>query len=37
VVDPVTGTIRLKPEVRDVDEMTLDVETTKIVRRKKKP
>ena len=35
VVDPVTGTVRLKPEVRDVDEMTLDVETTRIVRRKK--
>jgi von Willebrand factor type A C-terminal domain/von Willebrand factor type A domain len=35
VVDPVAGTVRLKPKVRDVDEMTLDVETTRIVRRKK--
>ena len=35
VVDPVTGTVKLKPEIRDVDEMTLDVETTRIVRRKK--
>ena len=35
VVDPVTGTVKLKPEIRDVDEMTLDVETTRTVRRKK--
>jgi len=32
VVDPVTGTIQLKSKVRDVDEMTLDVESTKTVR-----
>ena len=35
VVDPVTGTVRLKPKVRDVDEMTLDVESTKTVRVKR--
>jgi hypothetical protein len=35
VVDPVTGTVQLKPKVRDVDEMTLDVESTKTVRVKK--
>ena len=35
VVDPVTGTIQLKPKVRDVDEMTLDVESTKTVRVKR--
>jgi von Willebrand factor type A C-terminal domain len=35
VVDPVTGTVKLKPEIRDVDEMTLDVETARIVRRQK--
>jgi von Willebrand factor type A C-terminal domain len=34
VVDPVTGTVQLKPKVRDVDEMTLDVESTKTVRVK---
>jgi len=32
VEDPVTGTIQLKSKVRDVDEMTLDVESTKTVR-----
>jgi hypothetical protein len=35
VVDPVTGTIQLKAKVRDVDEMTLDVESTKTVRVKR--
>jgi hypothetical protein len=35
VVDPVTGTIRLKAKVRDVDEMTLDVASTRIVRVRK--
>ena len=35
VVDPVTGTVQLKPKVRDVDEMTLDVESTKTVRVKR--
>jgi len=34
VIDPVTGTIRLKSKVRDVDEMTLDVESAKTVRVK---
>jgi hypothetical protein len=34
VVDPVTGTVRLKPKVRDVDEMTLDIATTRIIRAK---
>jgi hypothetical protein len=35
VVDPVTGTIQLKAKVRDVDEMILDVESTKTVRVKR--
>jgi hypothetical protein len=35
VVNPVTGTIQLKAKVRDVDEMTLDVESTKTVRVKR--
>jgi len=35
VVDPVTGTVQLKAKVRDVDEMTLDVESTKTVRVKR--
>jgi von Willebrand factor type A C-terminal domain len=35
VVDPVTGTVKLELEIRDVDEMTLDVETTRIVRGQK--
>lgn len=32
VVDPVTGTVRLKPKVADADEMTLDTRSTKTVR-----
>lgn len=32
VVDPVTGTIRLKAKVRDVDEMTLDVASARTFR-----
>ena len=32
VVDPVTGTVRLKAEVADADEMALDTRSTKTVR-----
>jgi von Willebrand factor type A C-terminal domain/von Willebrand factor type A domain len=37
VVDPVTGTVRLKTRVSDVDEMTLDVRSSKTVRVRKDP
>ena len=32
VIDPATGTIRLKAKVADADEMTLDTRSTKTVR-----
>jgi hypothetical protein len=32
VEDPVTGTVRLRPQVADVDEMALDTRSTKTVR-----
>ena len=32
VIDPVTGTVRLKPSVDKVDEMTLDTNSTRTVR-----
>jgi hypothetical protein len=35
VVDPVTGTVRLKAKVADADEMALDTRSTKTVRVKK--
>ncbi len=35
VIDPVTGTVRLKPRVVDEDEMALDTRSTKTVRVKK--
>ncbi|MFT2017079.1 vWA domain-containing protein [Streptomyces sp. 796.1] len=35
VVDPVTGTVRLKAKVEDADEMTLETRSTKTVRVKK--
>ncbi len=34
VVDPVTGTVRLKPKVRDLDEMDLDLKSRRIRRVK---
>jgi hypothetical protein len=34
-LDPVTGTVRLKPKVADADEMALDTRSTKTVRVKK--
>jgi hypothetical protein len=37
VVDPETGTVRLKQKVDDVDEMALDTRSTKTVRVKKEP
>ena len=35
VLDPVTGTVRLKPRVVDADEMALDTRSSKTVRVKK--
>ena len=35
VVDPATGTVRLKAKVADADEMTLDTRSTKTVRARK--
>jgi von Willebrand factor type A C-terminal domain len=35
IVDPVTGTVRLKGRVADADEMTLDTRSSKTVRVKK--
>jgi hypothetical protein len=35
VVDPVTGTVRLKAKVADADEMALDTRSTKTVRARK--
>jgi hypothetical protein len=32
VEDPATGTVRLRPEVTDADEMALDTRSTKTVR-----
>jgi hypothetical protein len=37
VVDPETGTVRLKQKVDDVDEMALDTRSTKTVRVRKEP
>jgi hypothetical protein len=37
VEDPVTGTVRLKREVAAVDEMTLDVRSTRTVRVERRP
>jgi len=36
-IDPVTGTVRLKPRVADADEMALDTRSTKTVRVRKNP
>ncbi len=35
VIDPATGTVRLKAKVADADEMALDTRSTKTVRAKK--
>ena len=35
VIDPATGTVRLKAKVADADEMTLDTRSTKTVRARK--
>jgi von Willebrand factor type A C-terminal domain len=35
VVDPATGTVRLKKKVDDADEMALDTRSTKTVRTRK--
>ena len=35
VIDPVTGTVRLKANVADADEMALDTRSTKTVRARK--
>jgi von Willebrand factor type A C-terminal domain len=35
VIDPATGTIRLKAKVADADEMALDTRSTKTVRARK--
>ena len=37
VIDPATGTVRLKAKVADADEMTLDTRSTKTVRARKYP
>ena len=37
VIDPVTGTVRLKAKVDDADEMALDTRSSKTVRVKKEP
>ncbi|MFE3458334.1 VWA domain-containing protein [Nocardiopsis aegyptia] len=37
VIDPVTGTVRLKPTVDKVDEMTLDTNSTRTVRTRPRP
>jgi len=37
VIDPATGTVRLKAKVTDADEMALDTRSTKTVRVKKLP
>jgi hypothetical protein len=34
VIDPATGTVRLKRKVDDADEMALDTRSTKTVRTK---
>ena len=35
VIDPATGTVRLKAKVADADEMALDARSTKTVRVRK--
>jgi von Willebrand factor type A C-terminal domain len=37
VIDPATGTIRLKAKIADADEMALDTRSTKTVRVRKLP
>jgi hypothetical protein len=37
VDDPVTGTVRLRSQVENLDEMTLDTRSTKTARMKREP
>ncbi|MEU0493030.1 VWA domain-containing protein [Nocardiopsis sp. NPDC006139] len=37
VLDPVTGTVRLRPTVEKIDEMTLDTNSTRTVRTRPRP
>ncbi|CAL9466365.1 hypothetical protein SUDANB121_02756 [Nocardiopsis dassonvillei] len=37
VLDPVTGTVRLRPGVEKIDEMTLDTNSTRTVRTRPRP